>query len=535
MMHRMVAPLVAGFSLSAGAQQGFSHTDEFAAVDSPIKIATRAPDSQHSTPLEISAASLRAIGDSQRVLMMGVPLSAAETVDLELTRMSVFSSETEFVSGNNPADSLADLGREDRTMLFGGEVSGVPGSGAYLAITPTGTNGFIKLDGQTHIITSGRHTPDALTRVYNLTTLPEGTINWKEFQCNAINPQSLLTLDESEITAERVESMLASSSVINPVPDAPARGTDSEDDCRLVRVAIETDVELGQQFVAAGEDQRQALIDYVDTLIGAVNFIYDRNLNLQMRVIYFRDWVGEPFDADPWDGQSTVDLLFELKDEWTPDSAPTNLDWQGAHLLSYQFFGGGVAFVNAMCNQDFAHAVSADLDLNFPVDDAGAPIDNAATNWDVIVVTHEWGHNLGAPHTHGLNPVVDGCGLGDCSDAENGTIMSYCQLCPGGYTNIELNFAERILDEGIRPYIAGQAPCNLFAPAEECDTPEPEPECIADVNGDMILNGADFTAWIIAYNAGDLTADSNGDGRITPSDFNAWLLSYNEGCDFGGM
>ncbi|HED54534.1 MAG TPA: hypothetical protein ENJ00_10100 [Phycisphaerales bacterium] len=54
--------------------------------------------------------------------------------------------------------------------------------------------------------------------------------------------------------------------------------------------------------------------------------------------------------------------------------------------------------------------------------------------------------------------------------------------------------------------------------------------CLPDINGDGMLNSADFTAWIAAYNAGDPAADQNGDGLITPSDFSAWIVNFNAGC-----
>jgi hypothetical protein len=54
--------------------------------------------------------------------------------------------------------------------------------------------------------------------------------------------------------------------------------------------------------------------------------------------------------------------------------------------------------------------------------------------------------------------------------------------------------------------------------------------CVADINRDGALTPADFSAWIIAYNEGDLDADQNGDARLTPADFSAWILNYGNGC-----
>ncbi len=419
-------------------------------------------------------------------------------------------------------------------MMFGGEVAGAPGSAAFIAFTPTGTNGFVRLDGETHLISSGKHIENAEPVVFNLTTLPEGFINWKEFQCSAIDPQTMLELNDTELTPERARQVLAQLPLTPPPAGdaAPARNDDPIDECRIVDVAIEADVELGNEFAGA-EDQRQALLDYIETLVGTVSYIYTQQLNLEFNVIFARDWVGEATNADPWDGLSTAEVLFELRAEWTPTSAPTGLNWQGVHLLSARNLGGGVAFLRGICNQDFAHAVSADLNAAFPLTPAGLPVTRDAFNWDLIVVAHEWGHNLAAPHTHGIDPPIDRCAFGSCGDAAGGTIMSYCHLCSPGIQNIDLRFDDRMVEEFIRPFIEGGAGCNLVQPSERCQQ-SPVPPCPADVNGDQQLTGADFSAWIVAYNAGDLDlADINRDGQLTGADFNAWLAAFNAGCDFG--
>ncbi len=550
MIKRVVASLVAGASvglLCAGVANGQADTrrgvltwsDPITAVESPIRVDTREHASPHSTPLTVSLESMDDLRATERVLMIGFPLNAAELVDLDLRAISVFDPNAEIVSGHGPARTPAELGREGRTLMLGGEVAGAPGSNAFLAITPTGTNGFIRVDGHTHMISSGRHTTDAQPVIFNLTTLPEGTIEWKDFSCSAIDPATLRTLDDLEITPERAQRAaieLTGAAAMTGGGGGTAlllnEGDDTtEDDCRVVDVAIETDAELGAEF-GAGDGAQDALLDYVETLVASVGFIYTTNINLQFNIIYTRDWLGQPIDADPWNGNSTADVLFELRAEWTPDDAPTSLNWQGVHLLSPRNLGGGIAFLGAICNQEIAHAVSANLNLFFPLDASDRPVSNLPQNWDLFVVAHEWGHNFGAPHTHGVEPSIDGCAFGDCSAADRGTIMSYCHLCPGGIANIELNFNQRIINEHIRPYIEGVAPCNLIQPSEACDV-TPAPDCPADINGDGMLSGADFTAWIIAYNNNDPVADVNRDGRITPADFNAWIIAYYAGCDFG--
>ncbi|MGP1273637.1 MAG: laminin B domain-containing protein [Phycisphaerales bacterium] len=54
--------------------------------------------------------------------------------------------------------------------------------------------------------------------------------------------------------------------------------------------------------------------------------------------------------------------------------------------------------------------------------------------------------------------------------------------------------------------------------------------CRADLNGSGAADPGDFTAWIAAYNAGDLAADQNCSGALDPGDFTAWVANYNAGC-----
>ncbi|MGP1273339.1 MAG: GC-type dockerin domain-anchored protein [Phycisphaerales bacterium] len=54
--------------------------------------------------------------------------------------------------------------------------------------------------------------------------------------------------------------------------------------------------------------------------------------------------------------------------------------------------------------------------------------------------------------------------------------------------------------------------------------------CLADVNGDGVLDPADFTAWRAEYDAGGALADQNRSGAIDPGDFAAWVAKYRAGC-----
>jgi hypothetical protein len=54
--------------------------------------------------------------------------------------------------------------------------------------------------------------------------------------------------------------------------------------------------------------------------------------------------------------------------------------------------------------------------------------------------------------------------------------------------------------------------------------------CKADVNDDLVLNVADFTAFLNYFGTGHPRADINGDGVLNISDFSAFLAAFGQGC-----
>jgi len=57
-----------------------------------------------------------------------------------------------------------------------------------------------------------------------------------------------------------------------------------------------------------------------------------------------------------------------------------------------------------------------------------------------------------------------------------------------------------------------------------------DPDCVADFNGDGVLDILDFAAFTAAFNGEDPAADLDGDGELTTFDFVAFNELFNEGC-----
>ena len=71
---------------------------------------------------------------------------------------------------------------------------------------------------------------------------------------------------------------------------------------------------------------------------------------------------------------------------------------------------------------------------------------------------HEIGHNFGSGHTHDdYSPLIDTCGTSCPAGlppglplAKSTTIMSYCHLCNGGFTNLAYSFGGKYKGIGLR-------------------------------------------------------------------------------------
>ncbi len=115
-----------------------------------------------------------------------------------------------------------------------------------------------------------------------------------------------------------------------------------------------------------------------------------------------------------------------------------------AHFLSTRGLGGGIAYIDVLCSNSLQCAVSTSLSTSI--------VPFPTYSWNVEVVTHEMGHNMGSPHTHacawnGNNTAIDGCGpqagySEGCTGPipASGTIMSYCHLVGGVGINFNNGF-----------------------------------------------------------------------------------------------
>lgn len=214
-------------------------------------------------------------------------------------------------------------------------------------------------------------------------------------------------------------------------------------------------VETDQELLAKYSGDVSAMSAYLLTLFGQFNLIYERDLSFHLTVSEIHAWTT----PDPWNGPTPGDQLFQLGDWYHANRPLAQFPRATVFLTSGRTVVGGVAYVPALCIDDF---------------DAGGGHwggaygmtqlygDYPAQKWDLFSTLHEIGHNAGSHHTHCYVPPIDTCESGEpgcyvgpeAVPPGGGTIMSYCYLIlPGGEDNVNLVFHPRCINEQLLPYI----------------------------------------------------------------------------------
>jgi len=469
------------------------------AASCAISMTTLAAPHTHAVSIDASRASLTNANSFSQVHLgdtveMTVALQDGTPVSLELERFSPFTKDARVVSVDAKGNEhTIDLSSD---VHLRGHVEGDESQIVYISVTQFGTSGFLEIANETHVISTGKYS-NAQKSADDLTIFPADLLNIEPVGQNCavdinnpmFNPHGLQANDEF-VTIDD--------------PQAPL-GTPPQ---RQAQIIVETDYEFSS-WLFGGNTTASA--SYATSLIAASSTIYDRDVNMTLAIPFLRTY---EVNNDPYGGSDIIDFLNDVQNEFnTGDEA--NIDRTNVHGLSARSLGGGVAYFPSTCDDFESIGVSANLDGFFP-----NPLqDNSSNNWDIIVFSHEMGHNFGSGHTHdSYSPVIDGCGNGDCSQALDATIMSYCHLCPGGLSNIDLRFHTRV-QNAILDYLENVAPCDLTVS-----------ECAVDLNGDGALDFFDISAFLTLFNASNPAADWNDDGSFDFFDISAYLTAFNTGC-----
>ncbi len=199
-------------------------------------------------------------------------------------------------------------------------------------------------------------------------------------------------------------------------------------------IAVDTDTE----WMDTKSDNTTTAMNYINTMFMSMNVFFERDLSLRLLI----GNVTLRINTDPYPTESNiVAALTDFGEEWRTNQDSIQRDF--ALLLSAQNIGNfgfsGIAWLDVYCENGFLQNGGTETVGGYSVNRIGGSFPASSV---AIFVGHEIGHNLGSPHTHCYNPVVDECynaesgcfsGTPDCPVGGSGTVMSYCHFgAPNG-------------------------------------------------------------------------------------------------------
>ncbi len=324
-------------------------------------------------------------------LELSIPTSTAQPIDLELIPYTIFAPTFKVINARGETVAPQALG-----LYYHGIIKGDPQSSASISIINGELSGIISnKDGN-----------------YNLGKEPK-TPNYIFYNDKDLRQKSDFTC---------------------ATPDAPVKAMGQnliKQEASLPNVAcgsVEIYIEADNALYQAQGSTIPNTVNYVNSLFSNVATLYN-NEGLSVVISEIKVWDT----ADPYVGAASSGAALTA----FRNTISTTFNGRLAHLLSGRSLGGGVAYLDVLCEKSYAHGVSGSL---------SSTITNLPNySWNVEVMTHELGHNFGSPHTQSCTwpgGALDNCYTteGGCAPGpaptNGGTIMSYCHL-----TGYGINFA----------------------------------------------------------------------------------------------
>lgn len=363
---------------------------------------------EKATVLDFNKQQVSEILDhSPENLILNLPFQSNETLQLQLTKAPVFTESFNLYKASNRSTPI-DF---NKATYYWGMVKGDPSSMVAISVFNDQITGAIHVNGKN--LDLGRIENDSQNQhiLYENKDIKEPF----DFACETLEPEGKNNHSTYNKTLEVNKATMV-------------------DNC------VQMHLEVGYSLFQSKGASVSAVADYVTAAFNQVILLY-ANEGITVKINELIVWDT----PDPYNN-SLNDFRTTLNGKYNGDLA---------HYI-YTGGGGGVAYVNALCNPLYGVGISSIY---------SSYQDVPTYSWTVEVLTHEIGHNLGSPHTHscswnGNNTVIDDCGniyyitnnkddnndgiIDNLEDAQyfspcfdnvdnmipsgGGTIMSYCHL-----------------------------------------------------------------------------------------------------------
>ena len=319
----------------------------------------------------------------------------AGDLTLDLVRFDLFGADFELIEmpGNKVITDLP------QSVFYRGTVSGSEGSLAMISVVDGEISGLVSLPGGSGEFNLVHLEDEGAYLLYNDEQVSD---QFTDTSCDALLPKGYTPVDESAVDGQGVEKVSG---------------------CLGIYLDIGREVFNERGSVNAANN-------FIASAFAQVAVLF-ANEDINITISGSRVWTNtEPFYND--------------LGRYRQYRANNNVNGSLAHYI-HRAGGGGVAYLNTLCNKTYGYGMSG-------IDNRFSSVPNYS--WTVFVLAHEIGHNFSSPHTHacawnGNNTPIDGCGSGSngCGTSSfipnnGGTIMSYCHLKSTG-----INFSKGFGDQ----------------------------------------------------------------------------------------
>ena len=322
---------------------------------------------------------------------------------LNLKRFDILSPNAKIVARTAAGNEELNTEDLDLAVSYTGTVEGLGNSLISITFSRDNVSGIMVTSGSNYVLGKLKYPDGSYSDKYIL---------YNESNLKNKNPFNCAT--EDELSSEKLAEMREV--IIQKMND------NSATDLYVADIALEIDKITYDGY---GSSVTNAT-NYALTLMAASSAIYMKEVNVRFNIPYVRVWTT----TDPYNGSGSNALLNQFRSEWNTNQQAVQRTL--AHFITIRSGGlGGIAWVNVLCDNTSSGFGYGFSNTDGPI----API--PTYSWDVMVVSHEIGHNFGSNHTHNcgwVGGVIDSCYAteGGCYTGPAiprvGTIMSYCHL-----------------------------------------------------------------------------------------------------------